>query len=196
MILDSIDMVTKKSVQIIFIYKVKIESDMIDSFVALLQEYYITISAPKQPDILVQDTRARIVSLARQAYIKNTLSKLLKTITQEESSNYYIKVTNEINNTYNFEVGVDAEVGSNILDVAHENNIPLEGSCEGSMVCSTCHVTVAEGNKLEEPSGEEEDTLDTLGFRLSMSSRLGCQVKITHEMDGIQIVIPSPCCVR
>jgi ferredoxin, 2Fe-2S len=87
---------------------------------------------------------------------------------------------------------VDAALGLSILEVAHQNNIDLEGACEGALACSTCHVIIDHGyfDKLEPASEDEEDMLD-LAFGLSHTSRLGCQVILTEELDGIVVRVPS-----
>ncbi|BFZ55023.1 mitochondrial matrix iron-sulfur protein [Savitreella phatthalungensis] len=87
---------------------------------------------------------------------------------------------------------VDAPKGASILDVAHENDIDLEGACEGSVACSTCHVVVEPSyyDKLEEPTDEENDMLD-LAFGLEETSRLGCQVELSKDLDGITVKLPS-----
>ncbi len=86
----------------------------------------------------------------------------------------------------------EVPLGTTVLEAAHNNNIDLEGACEGSLACSTCHVIVDETfyNKLEEPSEDEEDMLD-LAFGLTPTSRLGCQIKMTKELDGLTITVPS-----
>ncbi|MBT6241034.1 MAG: 2Fe-2S iron-sulfur cluster binding domain-containing protein, partial [Rhodospirillaceae bacterium] len=78
---------------------------------------------------------------------------------------------------------VDAPNGLSVLEVAHKNDIDLEGACEGSLACSTCHVIVDQEwfDKLGEASEEEEDMLD-LAFGLTHTSRLGCQIKMTDEL--------------
>ena len=86
-----------------------------------------------------------------------------------------------------------ANEGESILQVAHKNNIPLEGACEGSLACSTCHVVVDKKdfcNKLCEKSIEEEDMLD-LAFGLEQTSRLGCQIKVDKSMENATFYIPS-----
>tara|TARA_X000000950_G_C13871710_1_gene643176 strand:- start:1018 stop:1350 length:333 start_codon:yes stop_codon:yes gene_type:complete len=87
---------------------------------------------------------------------------------------------------------VDAELGLSILEVAHKNNIDLEGACEGSLACATCHVILEQNvfDKLEEPSEDEEDMLD-LAFGLTHTSRLGCQIIMSEELDGIKVKLPS-----
>jgi ferredoxin len=87
---------------------------------------------------------------------------------------------------------VEAPIGLSILEIAHNNDVDLEGACEGSLACSTCHVIIEEGffNKLPEAEEEEEDMLD-LAFGLTKHSRLGCQIIMKEEYDGMKIYIPS-----
>ena len=77
------------------------------------------------------------------------------------------------------DVVVEAQVGKSILEVAQENEIDLEGACDGSMACSTCHVVFEQKHfdVLPKPEEEEEDMLD-LAFGLTDTSRLGCQIKV------------------
>ena len=87
---------------------------------------------------------------------------------------------------------VEAPVGLSILEIAHRNDIDIEGACEGSLACSTCHVIVDKAwfPRLEEPSEDEEDMLD-LAFGLTPTSRLGCQIIITEELDGLTVTLPA-----
>jgi ferredoxin len=89
-------------------------------------------------------------------------------------------------------VVADAEPGDNLLRVAQAAGLPLEGTCEGQMACSTCHVVVAKEwfDRLEEASEEEEDMLD-LAAGVARTSRLSCQIDLTAEMDGLTVRIPS-----
>lgn len=88
---------------------------------------------------------------------------------------------------------VDARVGESFLQVAHRHDIDLEGACEGVCACSTCHLIFPVDvfdTLLEEPSEDEEDMLD-MAFGLTETSRLGCQVIVTEEMDGITVEMPK-----
>ena len=87
---------------------------------------------------------------------------------------------------------VDAPVGLSVLEIAHGNNIDLEGACEGSLACSTCHVIVDQEDfeRLAEPTEDEEDMLD-LAFGLTRTSRLGCQIIMSEELDGLTVSLPS-----
>ena len=89
---------------------------------------------------------------------------------------------------------VDAEAGpgDNLLRVAQAAGMPLEGTCEGQMACSTCHVVVDTEwfERLPEASEEEEDMLD-LAAGVRRTSRLSCQIVLTAEMDGLRVAIPA-----
>jgi 2Fe-2S ferredoxin len=86
---------------------------------------------------------------------------------------------------------VDAPLGHSVLEIAHDNDIDIEGACEGTMACSTCHVVVdaAWFEKLPPSSEEEADMLD-LALGLTPTSRLGCQIVITPELDGLTVTLP------
>jgi|SRR4051812_42972250 2Fe-2S ferredoxin len=87
---------------------------------------------------------------------------------------------------------VDAPVGLSVLEIAHANDISLEGACEGSLACSTCHVVVEpeDYERLSEATEDEEDMLD-LAFGLTRTSRLGCQIIMSDELDGLTVSLPS-----
>ena len=89
------------------------------------------------------------------------------------------------------DVVVEAPLGLSVLEIAHRNKIDLEGACEGALACSTCHVIVDQDyfDKLEEPTEDEEDMLD-LAFGLTHTSRLGCQIIITEELEGLRVTLP------
>ena len=87
---------------------------------------------------------------------------------------------------------VDAPLGLSVLEIAHKNKIDLEGACEGALACSTCHVIVEDDffDQLDEASEDEEDMLD-LAFGLTHTSRLGCQIIMTEELDGLKVKLPA-----
>jgi ferredoxin-2, mitochondrial len=101
--------------------------------------------------------------------------------------------------------------GNNLLEIAQAHDIEMEGksstsykgldemltrisgACEGSCSCSTCHVIVEDESmydKMEEASDDENDMLD-LAFGLTETSRLGCQVVMSKELDGLRVRLPS-----
>ncbi len=87
---------------------------------------------------------------------------------------------------------VDAPAGLSLLDIAPRNDIDIEGACEGEMACSTCHVIVDPGDygRLPRASEDEEDMLD-LAFGLTRTSRLGCQIIMREELDGLTVSLPA-----
>ena len=89
-------------------------------------------------------------------------------------------------------VKVDAPVGLSILEIAHRNKVDLEGACEGSLACSTCHIIVEPEwyDLLSTATEDEEDMLD-LAFGLTQTSRLGCQIIMTEELDGLVVRLPA-----
>ncbi|XP_059415507.1 ferredoxin-2, mitochondrial [Carassius carassius] len=89
-------------------------------------------------------------------------------------------------------IPVQARVGENVLYLAHKHGIDLEGACEASLACSTCHVYVSSEHyeKLPEPEDREDDMLD-MAPMLQENSRLGCQIILTPELDGMELTLPK-----
>ena len=90
------------------------------------------------------------------------------------------------------EARVVASAGQDLLRVAQANDLEVEGACEGSVACSTCHVILEKKtyDALPPASESEEDMLD-MAFGLTGTSRLGCQVKVTTDMEGTRVTIPK-----
>ncbi|CAL8274397.1 unnamed protein product [Gadus morhua 'NCC'] len=89
-------------------------------------------------------------------------------------------------------IPVRAKVGDNAMYLAHRHGIELEGACEASLACSTCHVYVSSDHldKLPDPDEREDDMLDMAPL-LQENSRLGCQIILTLEMEGIELTLPK-----
>lgn len=87
---------------------------------------------------------------------------------------------------------VDAPAGERLLDIAQADGQPLEGTCEGQMACSTCHVIVAAEDfaRLPRASEEEEDMLD-LAANVTRTSRLACQIWLTDGLDRLTVQMPG-----
>ena len=87
---------------------------------------------------------------------------------------------------------VEAPEGWSVLEIARKNGIDLEGACEGSMACSPCHVIADQVwfDILPPLSEEEEDMLD-LAFDVCKTSRLGCQITMVKELDGLVVTLPA-----
>ncbi|KAF3439731.1 hypothetical protein FNV43_RR18009 [Rhamnella rubrinervis] len=161
--------------------------------------------------------RGKSVAIARAGYIQRPYSRYLPTLQSEtlvsrgasfqkyhnfstaakgpseEGSEQEEKISVTFVDKDGEEKHVKVPIGMSMLEAAHENDIELEGACEASLACSTCHVIVMDMeyyNKLEEPTDEENDMLD-LAFGLTETSRLGCQVIAEPELDGMRLAIPS-----
>lgn len=89
-------------------------------------------------------------------------------------------------------VASEAAAGAVLLEVAQAAGMPLEGTCEGQMACSTCHVIVDADwfARLPEASADEEDMLD-LAAGVTRTSRLSCQIVLNEEIDGLEVRIPG-----
>ena len=87
---------------------------------------------------------------------------------------------------------VDVPAGSVLLEVAQAAGQPLEGTCEGQMACSTCHVIVdaADFDRLPRASEDEEDMLD-LAAAATRTSRLACQIILSEQLDALTVRIPG-----
>ncbi|ESO86642.1 hypothetical protein LOTGIDRAFT_235266 [Lottia gigantea] len=88
-------------------------------------------------------------------------------------------------------IPVKGKIGDNVMYLAHRYDIELEGACEASLACSTCHVYVHENyfDKLTDPEEEEEDMLDMAPF-LKPNSRLGCQIILNKDLEGLEVTLP------
>ena len=87
---------------------------------------------------------------------------------------------------------VDAPEGLLIMEIAHDFDVDIEGACDGCLACSTCHVIVDPAwiSRLSAPTEEEEDMLDLVPG-LEPTSRLGCQIPLTNELDGLVVSLPA-----
>ncbi len=86
---------------------------------------------------------------------------------------------------------VESKPGDRLLDVAQAHGMPLEGTCEGAMACSTCHVYLVGGDveALPPPAEEEEDMLDFAACA-NRQSRLACQIKLTADIQTLDVKMP------
>ena len=87
---------------------------------------------------------------------------------------------------------IEAECGRSVMEIAREHDLGIEGACEGSLACATCHVIVADEHieRLATATAEEEDMLD-LAVGVRPTSRLGCQIVLTEELDGLTVRLPA-----
>ncbi|XP_022903780.2 adrenodoxin-like protein 1, mitochondrial [Onthophagus taurus] len=89
-------------------------------------------------------------------------------------------------------VKIRGKIGDNLLYLAHRYGIPMEGACEASLACTTCHVYVNSDylDKLNPPEEKEDDLLDLAPF-LKENSRLGCQIILSKDMEGMELQLPQ-----
>ncbi|CAD7082175.1 unnamed protein product [Hermetia illucens] len=89
-------------------------------------------------------------------------------------------------------IPVRGKIGDNVLYLAHRFGVDMEGACEASLACTTCHVYVKDGyqDKIPEADEKEEDLLDMAPF-LRENSRLGCQIILTKELEGLELELPK-----
>ncbi|KAL6426143.1 hypothetical protein ACFW04_009008 [Cataglyphis niger] len=125
---------------------------------------------------------ANQLSSAKTATITQPLSK------KKEISITFVKANGE-------RIKAKGKIGDNILDIVVNNDIDLDGfgACEGTLTCSTCHLIFPKevyDNLPKKPTDEETDMLD-LAYELTDTSRLGCQIVMTEELDGIEVKVPS-----
>ena len=87
---------------------------------------------------------------------------------------------------------MDVQRGLSVMEIAREADLGIEGTCDGSLACATCHVVVDSDHagRLKPASEEEEDMLD-LAFGLKPTSRLGCQIVMNDDLDGLIVTIPK-----
>ncbi|XP_070158559.1 adrenodoxin-like protein 2, mitochondrial [Polyergus mexicanus] len=125
---------------------------------------------------------ANQLSSARTASTTQPLCK------KKEVSITFVKASGE-------RIKAKGKIGDSILDIVVNNDIDLDGygACEGTLTCSTCHLIFPKDiydNLPNKPTDEEMDMLD-LAYELTDTSRLGCQIIMTEELDGIEIRVPS-----
>jgi ferredoxin, 2Fe-2S len=87
---------------------------------------------------------------------------------------------------------LEAPSGLSVMEIARLHDLGIEGACEGSVACATCHVIVdaAYADRLDAASAEEEDMLE-LAVGVGPTSRLGCQIVVTEELDGLTVRLPD-----
>ncbi|OKL64560.1 hypothetical protein UA08_00346 [Talaromyces atroroseus] len=148
---------------------------------------------------LIQSTKPR-QSIPRKSHLQSFAQSRRQFSATPSAAHGHItppKPGEEINVTFIDKEGEkwDFQVseGDNLLDIAQANDLEMEGACGGSCACSTCHVIVEDPDlydRMPEPDDDENDMLD-LAFGLTETSRLGCQVKMTKDLDGLVVKLPA-----
>jgi ferredoxin-2, mitochondrial len=143
---------------------------------------------------LIKFTSSNILNKTSQSKIQNftKISKINFSSTKEDRKLGDIVKFKFIYLGDKKEVDVEAQEGQHILEIAHKYDVELEGACDASLACSTCHVILEKDiyEALPAASEEEEDLLD-LAYGLTETSRLGCQTIINKQFEGTKVYIPS-----
>jgi ferredoxin len=86
----------------------------------------------------------------------------------------------------------DVANGKSIMEAGRDANMGIEGTCGGSLSCATCHVVFGADDyaRVGPPSEDEMDMLD-LAFNVTETSRLGCQIKMSDELEGLTAKVPK-----
>ncbi len=97
-----------------------------------------------------------------------------------------IKITIIDRDDQTHEVEAPTDMSLNLMEVCKMYELPVQGTCGGMALCSTCHCYILSDNELPEMSYDEETMLDN-AFFVKKNSRLGCQLRITEELEGLVI---------
>ena len=155
------------------------------------------------PKVLNRTSNIRINSHinARNFFNSSRLfNKPFYTITYEiegggEKHTVQVRELKNLRNTINFIDFFQAKEGDNLLDIAINNDIDIDGfgACEGTLACSTCHVIFTEEDfaKIDDEATDEELDMLDLAFGLTDTSRLGCQVCMSKALDGVVVKVPA-----
>lgn len=84
------------------------------------------------------------------------------------------------------EIEAPTDMSLNMMELCKASELPVEGTCGGMALCASCHMYVESDHQLSEMTEDEEDMLDQ-AFHVEDNSRLGCQLKLTEEMDGLVV---------
>lgn len=96
----------------------------------------------------------------------------------------YITVIDREGLAHNLEAPTDMNM--NLMELCKATELPVEGTCGGMALCASCHVYVESEHELKEQSADEEDMLDQ-AFFVKPNSRLGCQIRLKDELDGLVV---------
>ena len=84
------------------------------------------------------------------------------------------------------ELEAPTDMNMNLMELCKAYELPVQGTCGGMALCSTCHVYVLSDHELTEMSQDEEDMLDQ-AFFVENNSRLGCQIRLTDDLEGLKV---------
>ena len=80
------------------------------------------------------------------------------------------------------------DMNMNIMELCKSYDLPVKGECGGMAMCATCQCYLESDTVLHEQSDAELDMLDQ-AFYVKPNSRLGCQIPIAEDLEGLEIEI-------
>lgn len=86
----------------------------------------------------------------------------------------------------NHELEAPTDMNMNMMELCKAYELPVKGTCGGMALCSTCHLYIESDHELPDMTQDEEDMLDQ-AFFVQKNSRLGCQLKLADDMDGLVV---------
>nr|XP_026483912.1 adrenodoxin-like protein, mitochondrial [Vanessa tameamea] len=144
--------------------------------------------------------KARLVKIVKRQSLLNDQKKFFSLTSQLRHGEYEWQDPKSEDEVVNIiyvdkdgkKTNVRGKIGDNVLYLAHRYGVEMEGACEASLACTTCHVYVNTDylDKLTDPEEKEDDLLDMAPF-LKENSRLGCQIILTKEMEGMELTLPK-----
>jgi len=84
------------------------------------------------------------------------------------------------------ELDAPTDMNMNMMELCKSYELPVEGTCGGMAMCASCHMYVLSSHEISERSEDEEDMLDE-AFFVEDNSRLGCQIKLNPDLDGLEV---------
>ena len=95
-----------------------------------------------------------------------------------------VSVTDREGNVH--ELYAPTDMGMNMMELCKSAELPVEGTCGGMAMCASCHMYVNSSHAIPPKSDDEEDMLDE-AFFVEDHSRLGCQIHLSNELDGLKV---------
>ncbi|KAF7997078.1 hypothetical protein HCN44_005355 [Aphidius gifuensis] len=151
--------------------------------------------------VLLKNLQRTVMTVSREYYKKKVFKNVhqLNVIRKASTTQPLQQEKQDVKVTFirasGERIEAKGKIGDNLLDIVVNNEIDLDGfgACEGTLTCSTCHLIFSKDvyDKLpEKPTDEELDMLD-LAYDLSETSRLGCQIIMTKDLDGLEVHVPT-----
>ncbi|MFM2000035.1 MAG: hypothetical protein RL204_1982 [Bacteroidota bacterium] len=97
-----------------------------------------------------------------------------------------IKVTVVDRQGVEHELEAPTDMNMNMMELCKSYELPVEGTCGGMAMCATCHMYILSDHQLHDRSDDEEAMLDQ-AFFVKNNSRLGCQIHLSNELDGLKV---------